>query len=106
MSAAATSSLSNPLPSLRKGRCQIFKTLSVRRTSADICNGTNPRQWSMVEKTAKSEIQERKIRVVFLSQEGSQRTGEALTPGGARNINGAVRRAPLRGQLGLTCPTV
>ena len=50
----------------------------------------------MVEKTAKSEIQERKIRVVFLSQEGSQRTGEALTPG-ARDINGAVRHASLRG---------
>lgn len=48
-------------------------------------------QWSMVERTAKAEIQERKIRVVFLpSDGGSQRTGEATTPGHS-NVNGAVR---------------
>ena len=44
----------------------------------------------MVERTAKTDIQERKIRVVFLpSDGGSQRIGEGTTPG-HNNVNGAV----------------
>lgn len=68
---AGTSSLFSLSPSARTRSPATSRPSYVKRMSLLWSNNLTRMQWSQIEQTAKSSIQEKKIRVVFLPAEGS-----------------------------------